>query len=44
MYFLNPDVMGMLFQETIGWILIAIGLIMQAMGGFVIKSMLNVEM
>jgi tight adherence protein B len=44
MYFLNPDVMGMLFQETIGWILIVIGLIMQAMGGFVIKSMLNVEM
>ncbi len=44
MYFLNPEVMGMLFQEKVGWILIVIGLIMQAMGAFVIKNMLNVEM
>lgn len=44
MYFLNPDVMGMLFKETVGWILIVIGLMMQGMGAFVIKNMLNVEL
>jgi tight adherence protein B len=44
MYFLNPDVMGMLFQEKVGWILIGIGLFMQGLGAFVIKNMLNVEM
>lgn len=44
MYFLNPDVMGMLFQEKMGWILIAIGLFMQGLGAFVISNMLNVEM
>lgn len=44
MYFMNPEVMGMLFESKLGWILIAIGFMMQGMGGFVIKNMLNVEM
>lgn len=50
MYFLNPDVMGMMFHypdgstSIAGMVLIAIGLLMQGMGAFVIKNMLNVEM
>lgn len=44
MYFMNPDVMGMLFKSTLGWILIGIGFFMQFLGGMVIKGMLNVEM
>lgn len=44
MYLLNPDVMGMLFKKTLGWILIAVGFIMQGLGAFVIMNMLNVEM
>jgi len=44
MYLMNPDVMGMLFKDKIGWILIGIGLIMQGLGAFVIANMLKVEM
>ncbi|MBL4890147.1 MAG: type II secretion system F family protein [Candidatus Lindowbacteria bacterium] len=44
MYFMNPDVMGMLFQHLYGYVLIVIGLIMQGMGAFVIYSMLQVEL
>ncbi|MEK8023625.1 MAG: type II secretion system F family protein [Candidatus Hydrogenedentota bacterium] len=44
MYFMNPEVMGMLFESTMGYILIFIGFFMQGLGGFVIKNMLNVEM
>ncbi|RMH59642.1 MAG: secretion system protein [Candidatus Hydrogenedentota bacterium] len=44
MYLLNPDVMGMLFKDKLGWVLIIIGLIMQSLGAFVIINMLKVEL
>lgn len=47
MYLLNPEVQGSLFTvepRIVGWIMIAVGLIMQAIGAFVIKKMVVIEM
>ena len=45
MYFLNPDVQGQLFKNGIlGWAMIAVGLVMQSIGAFIIKQMVAIEM
>lgn len=44
MYMLNPDVQGELFKSVIGYIMVAIGLVMQSIGAFIIKQMVVIEM
>jgi len=43
MYLLQKDVMSILFTDKLGLVLIGIGLFMQAMGGIVIKKIIDIE-
>lgn len=42
-FFLNPDYVGLLFTRTVGQIMLAGGVLMELMGIFAIKRILNIE-
>ncbi|MEW5693972.1 MAG: type II secretion system F family protein [Candidatus Hydrogenedentota bacterium] len=43
MHLLEPEKMSTLYKEKVGWVLIAIGLIMQSIGAVAIKKIISIE-